>query len=198
MKKILSMGAHYDDVEIGVGGTLLRHVNSDHEVTIAITDSDEFRTGDINMRYQEQLNSINMLGVDKNRLLLFKTDDDLADIIGVLDKLNFDVIYTMFEFDTHQAHRRCSHIGQAVGRDLPIQVVFYNSGTSYDFSPNAFSIISFDFKQKLLKCFKSQIALGAINIDIIQRRESYWASLITEKNDSYVEGFIIKKMVYEV
>jgi len=198
MKKILAMGAHYDDVEIGVGGTLLRHVNSGHEVTIAITDSDEFRTGDINMRYQEQLNSINMLGVDKNRLLLFKTDDDLADIIGVLDKLNFDVIYTMFEFDTHQAHRRCSHIGQAVGRDLPIQVVFYNSGTSYDFSPNAFSIISFDFKQKLLKCFKSQIALGAINIDIIQRRESYWASLITEKNDSYVEGFIIKKMVYEV
>ena len=198
MKKILAMGAHYDDVEIGVGGTLLRHVNSGHEVTIAITDADEFRTGDISMRYQEQLNSINMLGVDKNRLLLFKTDDGLADIIGVLDKLNFDVIYTMFEFDTHQAHRRCSHIGQAVGRDLLIQVIFYNSGTSYDFLPNIFSIISFDFKQKLLECFKSQVLLGAINIDIIQRRESYWASLITEKNDSYAEGLVVRKMMYEI
>ena len=197
MKKILALGAHYDDVEIGVGGTLLKHVNNGDKVFIAITDSDESRTGDLIIRYQEQLNSINMLGIPQQQLLLFKTNDDISDVIGILDKLKVDTIYTMFEHDTHQAHRRCSYIGQSVGRDLPIQVVFYNSGTSYNFSPNVFSIISFKFKQKLLSCFKSQIELEAINLDIIQRRESYWASLITEEA-GHAEGLIIRKMLYRV
>lgn len=53
MKKILALGAHYDDVEIGVGGTLLKHVNNGDKVFIAITDSDESRTGDLIIRYQE-------------------------------------------------------------------------------------------------------------------------------------------------
>jgi len=26
MKKVLALGAHYDDIEIGVGGTLLKHL----------------------------------------------------------------------------------------------------------------------------------------------------------------------------
>jgi len=103
----------------------------------------------------------------------------------------------MFELDTHQAHKRSSYIGQAVSRKLSTQVVFYNSGTSYDFLPNIFSIISFNFKQKLLECFRSQIELNAIDIDIIQRRESYWASLISE-TPGYAEGFMIRKMIYEI
>jgi LmbE family N-acetylglucosaminyl deacetylase len=197
MRRILALGAHYDDVEIGVGGTLLKHVNTGDKVFIAITDSDEFRTGDVNIRHREQLDSLNMLGIDKQHLLLFKTNDDMSDVIGVLDKLKFDVVYTMFELDTHQAHRRCSYIGQSVGRDLPVQVVLYNSGTSYDFFPNVFSIIFFDFKQKLLSCFKSQIEVAAINIDIIQRRESYWTSLITEE-PIHAEGFIVRKMMYSI
>jgi hypothetical protein len=84
-----------------------------------------------------------------------------------------------------------------VGRKLPIQVIFYNSGSSYDFHPNSFSIIDFNAKEKILNCFQSQIKLSAINLDIIQRRESFWASIITEEA-VYAEGLIIKKMLYEV
>ena len=198
MKRILSLGAHYDDVEIGAGGTLLKHVTAGDEVYIAITSSDEYRTGEPILRHREQLRSLNMLGISDMQLLLFDTNDDVSDIVGVLDGLNLDIVYTMFELDTHQAHRKCSHIGQSVGRRLSTQVVFYNSGTSYDFLPNIFSMVPFDFKQKLLKCFESQIELNAININIIQRRESYWASLITERPNSYAEGFMIRKMIYEV
>ncbi len=198
MKRILVLGAHYDDVEIGAGGTLLKHTNAGDEVYVAITSSDELRTGPPSLRHGEQISSLSMLGIKHTQLLLFPTEDDVSDIVCTLDALNPDIIYTMFELDTHQAHRKCSYIGQSVGRKLSTQVVFYNSGTSYNFLPNIFSMISFDFKQKLLECFRSQIKLGAINIDMIQRRESYWASLITERPNSYAEGFMIRKMIYEV
>jgi len=198
MRRILALGAHYDDVEIGVGGTLLKHIEAGDEVFIVVTDADEHKTGDIDTRYQEQLASLRILSIESNQLMIFKTNDYISYIVGELDKLNVDVVYTMFELDTHQAHRKCSYIGQSVGRKLNIQVVLYNSGTSYNFLPNVFSIISFDFKQKLLECFKSQIELNAINVDIIRRRESYWASLITDFDNSYAEGLLIRKMLYYV
>ena len=197
MAKVLAIGAHFDDIEIGVGGTLLKHVNNNDEVFVAITSSDEIRTGDVVMRYQEQLESINMFGIKEQQLLLFKESDVISDIVGILDKLKADVVYIMFESDTHQAHRRCSYIGQAVGRKLATQLIFYNSGTSYNFLPNVFSIISFEFKRKLLQCFRSQIELNVINIDIIKRRESYWASLVSGK-ELYAEGLMVRKMIYEV
>ncbi len=198
MSIILAVGAHYDDIEIGVGGTLLKHVKNNDEVSIAITSSDEIRTGDVVMRHQEQLGSINMLGIKEPQLLLFKESDDISDIVAELDKLKADVVYTMFELDTHQAHRRCSYLGQSAGRKLDTQIIFYNSGTSYNFLPNMFSIISFDFKRSLLECFKSQVELNAINIDLIQRRESYWATLVSEAPNTYAEGFMVRKMTYKI
>lgn len=197
MSKILAIGAHYDDVELGVGGTLLKHVESGDEVHIAVTSSDEYRTGDCVLRLEEQLQALNLMGVSTKNLFLFKDTDNLFDIITMLDKVEADIIYTMFEFDTHQAHRRCSNIGKSVGRIVSTKVIFYNSGTSYDFIPNAFSEISFDFKQKLLECFASQIKVGSIAIDIVKRRESYWASTVM-KGNKYVEGLLIKKMLYNV
>ena len=197
MRHILALGAHYDDVEIGVGGTLLKHQMAGDEVFIAVTNSDEYRTGSFETRYEEQLNAINALRLDVKNLILFKRNDDMSEIIGSLDLLHPDVLYTMFELDTHQAHRRCSHIGQAVCRKLSTQLVFYNSGSSYDFHPNAFSIIDFEFKSRLLNCFISQIRLNAINLNLIERREAYWASIITEL-PVYAEGLLIRKMVYNI
>lgn len=191
------MGAHYDDVEIGVGGTLLKHVQNGDEVFIVIIASDEHRTGDIVTRHQEQIDSLNILGIDEQHLVLFKINDELSDIVESLDKIKPDLIYTMFELDTHQSHRKCSIVGQAAGRRVFFGVVFYNSGTSYDFLPTVFSEISCSFKRKLLNCFKSQIELKTIDIDTIQKRESYWASLLDNKFN-HAEGFVIRKMIYKI
>ena len=197
MKKILALGAHYDDVEIGVGGTLLKHVQGGDTVFIAVTSSNESRTGSVSIRYKEQIKALSLINIPTCNLLLFSDEQNDFDIIGKLDSLDVDVVYSMFEFDTHQAHRRSSYIGQSVGRKLTKQVVFYNSGSSYNFTPNAFSIIDFDFKRKLLNCFESQINLSAIDVDIIQRRESFWASLIVDY-PAYVEGLLVRKMLYIV
>jgi len=196
-KKILAIGAHFDDIEIGVGGTLIKHSNNGDIIYLVITEWDEHRTGDPNIRINEQKRALKFLNVPERNLILFKNDDEIYDIICELDKIGATTIYTMFENDTHLAHRRASLIGQSVGRKLTTQVIFYNSGTSFDFIPNIFSIIDFETKQDVLKCFESQINLKAVNIDFIKRRESYWASLITDKQ-VYAEGFVIRKMLYNI
>lgn len=197
MKRILALGAHYDDIEIGIGSILKEHVLNGDTVYMAITDSNEHRTGDIDMRYKEQVNALNIMGVKGQHLLLFQIEDSISDIVNVLDKLHPDIIYTQFEKDSHQGHRRCSHIGQAVGRKSHIQVFFYSSGAAYDFTPNIFFPASYDSKSILIKCFKSQIIRNAVNIESIQKREAYWNTIINGKT-GYMEGLLAKKMLYKI
>jgi len=196
-KTILAIGAHFDDIEIGIGGTLFKHIDFGDNVYLAITDADEDRTGDVANRLEEQYSCLNLLNIPKESLLLFAHNDLHENIVFELDKLKPDIIYTMYEHDTHYAHTKASNIGQAVGRKMYTQVIFYNSGSSIDFSPNIFSIIDFNKKQDLLNCFKSQIELGAVKLNFIERRESYWASLITDTY-KYAEGFVIRKMLYYI
>ena len=197
MSKILVLGAHYDDIEVGMGGTLFRHAQKGDEVYIAMLDSDEFRTGDVEMRFQEQLCVLDLLGLQRENLFRFKMNDDSFYIINELDKIKADTVYAPFELDTHQSHRRCSYIGQSVCRKIPC-LFFYPTCSAYNFNPNVFSLIDFEWKTKLLSCFKSQIHIEAINIERVKKRDSYWASLITSDSEAHAEGFVVRKMMYNI
>ena len=197
-KTILAIGAHFDDIEIGVGGTLLKHRDFDDKIYLAITHSDEDKSGDVRDRIIEEFRSLDIININPSNLKLFYIRDKHTDIVWNLDQLNPDIIYTMYGNDSHYAHVEASKIGQAVGRKMYSQVILYNSGSSIDFTPNVFSIIDFDKKQELLNCFQSQIQRGSVNMDFIKRRESYWASLITDKPDTYAEGFVVRKMLYNI
>ena len=194
--KILAIGAHYDDIEIGCGGTLIKHVKRGDDVYFAITSSNEFRTGNVDNRYKEQILCAEILGISLDHIFRFEYSEELHDIIGQLDYLEPEVIFTQYEFDTHQDHRRASIIGQAVGRKRNITTLFYDSGSAYDFYPNVFSTIDWRRKLELIYCYKSQIEYGAVNIDIVKKKNSYWASLIADL-DSYAEGFVVRKMKWE-
>jgi len=200
LMKILAVGAHYDDIEIGCGGTLLKHVENGDQVYFAITHTDEYRTGDILDRLKEQDKSLETLGVSKEPryLFLFAETNTDAEIIEALDQVNPDIIFSPFEYDTHQHHRRSSVIAQAVGRKRHMTVLFYDSGSTFDFHPNVFSMIDFGTKSKVLSCFKSQIEHGAINLDIVHKKNAYWASLVTDIPHSFAEGFVARKMIWKV
>ena len=144
--KILAVGAHYDDIEIGCGGTLLKHIDNKDDVEFAITSSDEFRTGGPEWRYEEQIKSAELMGIDIKKIYRFSYKEEVHDIIGKLDDLSPDYIFVQYEFDTHQDHRRSSIIGQALGRKREITTLFYDSGSAYDFNPNIYSIINLSKK----------------------------------------------------
>lgn len=194
LMKILAIGAHYDDIEIGCGGTILGHLDNKDDVHFAVTSADEFRTGDPDDRYVEQLRSFGHMTLSTKKLHTFSYKDEVHNIIGELDGLWPDIIFTQHEFDTHQDHRRASIIGQAVGRKRHITTLFYDSGSSYDFHPNVFSMIDWNEKVELMNCYKSQIEAGAVNLDIIKKKDAYWASLIMGEDDAYAEGFVVRKM----
>jgi len=200
MKKILAIGSHYDDLEIGCAGTLYKHIQNGDQIYFAITHTDEYRTGAIIDRLHEQDKSLEILGVSKEPryLFLFSETDTDAEIIGALDQLNPDIIFSPFENDTHQHHRRSSVIAQAVGRKRHMTVLFYDSGSTFDFHPNVFSTIDFGTKLKVLNCFKSQIEHGAISLDIVHKKNSYWASLVTDIPHSFAEGFVARKMIWRI
>jgi LmbE family N-acetylglucosaminyl deacetylase len=199
MKNILAIGSHYDDIEIGCAGTLYKHIQNGDNVYFAITHTDEYRTGPIVDRLHEQDRSLETLGLSKEPryLFLFSETDTDAEMINSLDQIKADIIFAPFDKDTHQHHRRSSIIAQAVGRKRQTTTLFYDSGSTYDFHPNVFSMIDFEMKLKILYCFASQITHGAINLDIVQKKNAYWASLISDSTSVFAEGFVARKMIWK-
>lgn len=198
MKRILAISSHYDDAEIGCSGTIFKHSQNGDDIYFAITHTDEYRTGDVKMRYEEQLKSLKILGGSTDNLYIFSETDIDGKIIGILDTIKPDIVFSPFEHDTHQHHRRTSIIAQSVARKRHITTLFYDSGSTYNFHPNVFSIIDFNKKLETLNCFESQIKHGAINLDIVQKKNAYWASTITLKSNTYAEGFVVRNMKWEV
>ena len=74
----------------------------------------------------------------------------------------------------------------------------YHCGSSIDFIPNLFNLIDWQKKLNILNLFETQIHHGAINIDIIKAKERYFATLISDQEDAYAEGFVSRKMRYVV
>uniref|UniRef100_A0A6M3IZG7 Putative N-acetylglucosaminylphosphatidylinositol de-N-acetylase n=1 Tax=viral metagenome TaxID=1070528 RepID=A0A6M3IZG7_9ZZZZ len=192
MKTILALGSHFDDVEMGCGGTLVKHATNGDRVLIAITNSDDNLAGDIAIRREEQISACFLYGATFS---LYKSSDPEHYIIKELDCLSPDILFIHFDKDTHQHHVRASRIGMSVGRKKNISAFFYDGGSSYDFHPNVFSIISMKKKLELVNCFKSQIDRGTIKINLMKKKEAYWGSLISNE-DVYAEGFIGSKLMY--
>lgn len=197
-KRVLVVGAHFDDAEVGIGGTLLKHSDGGDEIFIAVVEVDEFRTGNPEIRKQEQLNAMKILGLTEDNLLLFSSEQEQSEIISELDKVKPDIVYTPYYKDTHQAHRRASEIAQSVGRKKNITTIFFYCGSSIEFYPNMFSVIDFERKTELINCHKTQVECGALKRTLRSKMEAYWAALISLDEGCYAEGLIVRKMIYEV
>jgi N-acetylglucosamine malate deacetylase 1 len=200
MKKVLAIGAHFDDIEIGCAGTLLQHSINGDEIHFSILNANEEKTGSIDDRFREQTESLSEFNIDFCNLIIFNGFKLYHDyeIINRLDELKPDIIYIPWEKDSHQDHRRCFKVGMSVGRKRYITTLMYHCGSSIDFIPNLFNIIDWKKKLKILNMFETQIHHGAINIDIIKAKERYFATLISDKEYEYAEGFVSRKMRYAI
>lgn len=198
MKTILAIGAHYDDIEIGVAGVLHKHVQRGDIIYMFVMCSDEYRTGDPIIRLKEQYCALDELGIQKDNLLTSVSDCPDTEIITTLDKIAPNVIYAPYENDTHQDHRRCSLIGQSVGRKRNITTMFYAGASAHGFIPTVFVNIDFKKKQSILNCYSTQIECGAINVLRIKHRERYWGTMISDEIDCHAEGFVIHKMELKI
>ncbi len=116
-KKILAIGAHPDDIEIGCGGTLSILKDQGHELTHLIVTSGEeggYSTNKIELAQQREIEARNAARVLKADNVLFFNEADGANnfskqtkirLISVIRKLQPDIIFTHAKSDHFPDHQ---------------------------------------------------------------------------------------------
>jgi N-acetylglucosamine malate deacetylase 1 len=155
-KNILAIGAHFDDIELGCGGTVARHVaNGDNVIMLVLTDSAYYNYDGTPIRTVKCAKSegeaaAKLLGVSRLISIGLETKTvsygfKLIEVINqVIDEEKIDVIYTHWDKDVHQDH---SAIGKATfnaGRHVK-NILMYRSNwyhTTSEFRGNFYSDIS--------------------------------------------------------
>jgi LmbE family N-acetylglucosaminyl deacetylase len=199
--KILAIGAHFDDIEVGAGGTLKKHSDFGDEIHFVIFNPENERSGSSEVRLIEQQTSLHKLGIPlENLKLIDSLDDDnkYEHMVATLDAYKPDILFLPWMNDSHQHHRKVSRLGQAVLRKRNIQGFYYYSGSSVDFQANTYSKIDHLFKSALLDSFSSQLKNNSLNKQLIMDYNKYCGDVMYEPDymDSYAEPFHVKRMRY--
>ena len=113
--KVLAIGTHFDDVELGCGGTLLKHISKGDEVNILVVthsgytkEADDFERAK-SLAKEEGVKSAHTMGanlhcMDKDPLNLVPTESFVFEIERHINEIRPDRVYTHQPTDTHSDH----------------------------------------------------------------------------------------------
>ncbi len=161
--RILAVGAHPDDAEIGCGGTLAKYAAKGAKVGVLVLTNGE-KGGDPARRRREALLASSRLGV---KLTFFGNLQDtsvlnnhrtIRAIEKAVTKVDPDVVLTHNPYDVHQDHRNCALSTLSAAREVD-NILFYESlALNWQFQPRIFVDIEESVKEKVscLQSFKSQ------------------------------------------
>ena len=180
-ERVLAIGAHPDDVEIGCGGSLLKHRDLGHTICI-LTLSPGHCGGEISIRYDEAYQAAEILGAE---LIVANLEDTrisegsetISVINRVVEKFCPTSIYTHTLNDCHQDHRNTYRATIVAARGIENILCYQSPSSSISFSPTRFSDIgkSLIEKQKLISCYQSQREKCAYLSDsMIASTAEYW------------------------
>jgi LmbE family N-acetylglucosaminyl deacetylase/CheY-like chemotaxis protein len=178
---VLAVGAHPDDVEIGVGGILAAHRAAGDTVTI-LTLSRGGKGGEPTDRQHESLAAAELLGArlfleDLVDTEISNTGPTVAIIERVVREVSPTVVYTHSAHDSHQDHRAVHEATLVATRGVRMVACFQSPSSTVDFRPSRFvSIDGFtDKKLELLECFGSQAAIRTyLEPDFVLAIARYW------------------------
>ncbi len=154
--RVLAIGAHPDDVELGCGGSLAKLSKLGAEIHVVIFSKGRRGALSEEDRELESMTALNTLGVTKIAIYDFpdtQLASQLNEMIAVLDRhveaLKPDRAYTMFQHDRHQDHRAVYDASAVSCRTVP-QLLGYETPSSYpNFAPTVFEDIGPELETKL-------------------------------------------------
>jgi LmbE family N-acetylglucosaminyl deacetylase/CheY-like chemotaxis protein len=159
---VLAIGAHPDDVELGVGGILSAHRDAGDTVVI-LTMSRGGKGGTPERRQGESVRSAELLGArlfleDLADTEITSTGSTIAIIERVIKQVSPTIVYTHSVHDRHQDHRAVHEAVLVAARAVDTVACYQSPSSTVDFRPSRFvSIDGFtDRKVALLQCFHSQ------------------------------------------
>jgi len=171
--KILAIGSHADDIELGCGGTLAMAIEKGHQVKCLYTSDSVFTNKegvverDRDCVVRELKDAMDCLGVTDYEELNFPSKDVPYDseLVSAIDRVvgeyQPDIVMTHWVWDTHQSHRHTAEATISACRNLD-SILMYEpfppSGRSYmPFRPQMYFPINIDKKIAAIKAHKSQL-----------------------------------------
>jgi len=181
-RTVLAIGAHPDDVEIGVGGILARHAAAGDPVVI-LTLSRGARGGEADDRQHESLAAAELIGArlfleDLEDTRIPNTDPTVAIIERVVKEIQPGVVYTHSSHDRHQDHRAVHEAALVATRSVPTIACFQSPSATIDFRPTRFiPIDGYETKKlEMLKAFSSQATIrDYLEPDFVLATARYWS-----------------------
>ena len=178
---VLAIGAHPDDVEIGVGGILAAHRDAGNQVVI-LTLSRGARGGDADDRQHESLAAAELLGArlfleDLEDTHISAADPTVSIIERVVREVEPDIVYTHSAHDRHQDHRAVHAAVNVATRNVRTVCCFQSPSATIDFRPTRFVPIDgfTDAKLALIDCFRSQDLRAYLEHDFVLATARYWS-----------------------
>ncbi|VVB77860.1 Diacetylchitobiose deacetylase [uncultured archaeon] len=198
---ILAIGAHPDDVELGCGGTISKHLLIGDVVYVLILTNGEKGNHDLNK--QECFNSLEKLGINRSNVLFGNfsdgfvvSDQKLIDFMEKkINELNIERVYCHYPYDRHQDHRNSSTAASSAARKIPTLLLYQGPSTSVDFEPHYFIDISPEMLSKkinALSCYESQTKKNIINLEWVRSLAVINGMRVYTK---YAEAFALNHMV---
>ncbi|WP_409254349.1 bacillithiol biosynthesis deacetylase BshB1 [Bacillus sp. SCS-153A] len=112
---ILAIGAHSDDVEIGMGGTLAKYAGEGKKIVICdLTRAEMSSNGTPDLREREAEDAASILGVQERRNVglpdrgLYITKEYIDEIVRVIRFYKPKVVFAPYEIDRHPDHGNAS------------------------------------------------------------------------------------------
>lgn len=203
MRRVLAVGAHPDDVELGCGATLLAHAAAGDSVTLLVMTGGENGPGKgDDLRLREQQEAARLLGA---RLLWGGLVDCTvaadATTVGIIERAiahtAADVVYVHGADDSHQDHRAIATATLGAARRLS-RVLHYQSPSTLSFTPSLFVDVTAFLSGKLaaLNAHASQVAESAmVDPDAVVATARYWGA---QARVGYAEAFAPTRMVLDL
>src|SRR6266700_1813759 len=169
---VLAIGAHFDDVELGCGGTIASHVRTGDNVAVYVATVSsysnqynlEVRTKE--MALAEARAAMKVLGVNDLICGRFKTLEiefvDLVniEILQIVEERKIDLVLSHWPGDIHHDHQAVARAAIHSCRHVPRQLLYrsnwYHSTT--DFRGNFYVDITdtWDLKQRAIEAHASE------------------------------------------
>lgn len=170
---ILAIGAHFDDVELGCGGALARHVSNGENVYVYVATVSGFtdqynqpvRSNKIALREGEA--AMRILGVTESICGNFETlkiefaDDLNIEILKIVDGKKIDKVYTHWAGDIHHDHQAVAKASLHSCRHVP-RMLMYRSNwyhSTMEFRGNFYIDVTpfWDTKEQAVRAHASEV-----------------------------------------
>ena len=200
MRRVLAVGAHPDDIELGCGGALAKHIARGDTITLLVMTNGESGPGDCAERKREASQAAEALGAT----IVFADLPDgrvsnheleiVQSIERVIEIHNIDTVYTHWHVDTHQDHRAIAMASWGACRHVPT-VLCYEAPSSRDFEPTVFVDITETFDKKVAALSHHISQVGASRMVSDTRISSQAQMHGFSARSELAEGFMPHRMV---